>query len=312
MKTMKAILSALLAGCLIIGFAACGSKEPEETTAAPDETTVAEVVETTAAEPVEETSAEDESETAAEETSAVEETSAAVETSAADESTTEAAGIAKPADQAGVLKLYNDTINDAYAKQVGYHKERVTDNEKLDAGVAFQTFKGLVYKFMGIGADNKYTIDVSKGQWAGDEQHKYLRKSTLTAADITSAAFKESDGKVIVTLSVKDGATKGSASSTKASTPIDKCGICVGNEDKDYYDHKTGPVVYSAIGGTFKKASIDESYSNARVTATIDPATGHLISLKVEYNIKMTIDTGSIGTAKATGTTHISYSKFKY
>ena len=234
------------------------------------------------------------------------------ETSAEDETTTESEALTAPTSQADILALYNDTVNDAYNKRVGYHKERITDNENLDAGVAFKTFKGLVYKFMGIGADNKYTMDVSKGQWADDEQHRYLRKSTLTAADLTGATCKESGGKLIVTLSVKDGSTVGSANSTKASTPIDKCGICVGYEDKDYYDHKTGPVVYSAIGGTFSKAVVKESYNGAKVTATIDAATGHLESLKVEYNIKMSIDTGSIGTANATGITHITYSKFKY
>ena len=303
---MKAVLSVLLAGCLIIGFAACGSKESEEPTAAPEETTVAEVEETTEAVPTDETTAEAESEAIAEETSAAE------ETSEEDETTTEAEALTVPTSQADILALYNDTVNDAYNKRVGYHKERITDNENLDAGVAFKTFKGLVYKFMGIGADNKYTMDVSKGQWADDEPHRYLRKSTLTAADLTGATCKQSGNNLVVTLNVKNGSTVGSANSTKASTPIDKCGICVGNEDKDYYDHKTGPVVYSAIGGTFSKAVVNESYNNAKVVATIDAATGHLVSLKVEYNIKMTIDTGSIGTANATGTTHITYSKFKY
>ena len=309
---MKAVLSVLLAGCLIIGFAACGSKESEEPTAAPEETTVIEAEETTEAAPVDETTVEDVS--AAEETSVEEESSAeaAEESSAADEATTEAEALTVPTSQADILALYNDTVNDAYNKRVGYHKERITDNENLDAGVAFKTFKGLVYKFMGIGADNKYTMDVSKGQWADDEPHRYLRKSTLTAADLTGATCKQSGNNLVVTLNVKNGSTVGSANSTKASTPIDKCGICVGNEDKDYYDHKTGPVVYSAIGGTFSKAVVNESYNNAKVVATIDAATGHLVSLKVEYNIKMTIDTGSIGTANATGTTHITYSKFKY
>ncbi|HBL41369.1 MAG TPA: hypothetical protein DDY98_07330 [Ruminococcaceae bacterium] len=304
MKNIKAILAVLLAGCVMISFAACGSKEPAETTTAPEETVATDAAETPLAEPVIETTLADES-TVADATTVADETTAA-------EATTVAEALTAPQDQAAILALYNDTVNDAFDAKVGFHKERVTDNEKMDAGIAFKTFKSLVYKFMGIGADNKYTEDVTKGKWESDAKKHYLRKSTLTAGDLTGAACKQSGSNLVVTLSVKNGSTKGSSNSKTGSTPIDKCGICVGNEDKGYYDHKTGPVIFDAIEGTFEKAVVNESYSGAKVVATIDAATGHLVSLKVEYNIKTSIDTGSIGAATATGTTHITYSAFKY
>ena len=96
------------------------------------------------------------------------------------------------------------------------------------------------------------------------------------------------------------------------NSPIDKCGICVGDEDKDYYDHKTGPVIYDALDDIYGSAIIEESYDNAKVTAVVDAATGHLVSLTVEYDITCSINVGIVGSGNATGTAHILYKNFKY
>lgn len=163
---------------------------------------------------------------------------------------------------------------------------------------------------MGIGAENKYTMDVTKGDWADDLPHQYLRKSTLTEADITKATCTDNNGQFTITLNVKPGTSKASKSESWTKAPVDKCGICVGDLDKSYFDHKTAPVIYAAVGQVVKGAVISESYSNAKVVAVIDSATGNLVSLTVEFDISVVIE--AAGGGNATGSTHIFYKNFKY
>ncbi len=304
---MKKILALLLAAALLFSFAACGKEDttPEEsTTAAEDvveDTTAAPVEEDTTAAPVEEdtTAAPVEGET---EVAPVE-----GETTVVEESTAPAAA---PATAEEIVAYYNDAVNKAYAAKVGFNKERYTDNETLNAGFLLKTFGDLVYSFMGIGAENKYTMDVTKGQWESDVPHHYLRKSTLSTADITKATCTENNGKYTIKFNVKPGNSKASKNESYNNSPIDKCGICVGDLDKSYFDHKTAPVIYAAVGQVVSGAVIEESYNNATIVAVIDVATGHLVSLTVEYDINVVIDTA--GGGNATGSAHIFYKNFKY
>lgn len=303
---MKRILALILAGALVLGLAACGGNETTDpTTTAPE--TQAEVIET---EPVADVTeaASDAVDTTEAVTLAEGETTAAEETTVAE--TTLPAIAAAPATTDEIIAFYNTAINNAYDAKVGFNKERYTDNEALNAGFLLNTFGDLVYSFMGIGAENKYTMDVTKGQWESDVPHHYLRKSTLSAADVTKATCTEKDGKYTIVLNVKDGTSKASKSESWTKAPIDKCGICVGDADKSYFDHKTAPVIYSAIGEVLSSAVIEESYSNAKVVAVIDAATGHLVSLTVEFDIDVVID--AAGGGNATGSTHIFYKNFKY
>ncbi len=305
---MKKILALLLAAALLFSFAACGK---DDTTADTTTTTAAAVEEDTTAAPVAEdtTAAPAEEDTTAApaegETTAV--APAEGETTVAAETTVPAAA---PATTEEIIAYYNKAVNNAYAAKVGFNKERYTDNETLNAGFLLKTFGDLIYSFMGIGAENKYTMDVTKGQWESDVPHHYLRKSTLSAADVTAAKCTESNGKYTITLNVKPGNSKASKDEKYNNSPIDKCGICVGDADKSYFDHKTAPVIYSAIGEVLSSAVIEESYKNAKVVAVIDSATGHLVSLTVEYDIDVVID--AAGGGNATGQTHIFYKNFKY
>lgn len=314
---MKKILALLLAAALLFSFAACGKEDTtadETTTAAyttnADETdTIVDDVNAPAADDT--TAAGSETETTAEgESAASTEAVSGDESTSAGETTT-AAIAAAPKTTAEIISVYNSAVNSAFDAKAGFDKERVTDNEKLDAGVALKAFKGLVYQFMGVGEDNKYTESVTKGKWESDAKKHYLRKSTLTAADVTNAACTEKNGKYTIVLNVKGGTSKGSENEKYTKAPIDKCGICVGNEDKGYYDHKTGEVIYDAIAGTYAGAVIEESYDNAKVTAVVDAATGHLVSLTVEFDIAVAIDI-SIGSGTATATSHVYYKNFKY
>ena len=304
---MKKILALLLAVALLFSFAACGKEEtPEETTTT---TAAEEVVDTTAAIVEEETTAAVEDTTAAiaeEETTVASEETTVAETTVAEETTSAAA----PATTDEIITYYNKAINDAYAAKVGFNKERYTDNEELNAGFLLKTFGDLIYSFMGIGAENKYTMDVTKGQWEEDVPHHYLRKSTLSAADVTKATCTENNGKYTIKFNVKPGNSKASKNEKYNNSPIDKCGICVGDLDKSYFDHKTAPVIYAAVGQVLSSAVIEESYDNATIVAVIDSATGHLVSLTVEFDISVIID--AAGGGNATGTAHVFYKNFKY
>lgn len=306
---MKKVLAIILALALTLGavmlLASCGKNDNNEPTEAEvtEEITEAEGEEATGAEGEEATEAEE----AAEAEVTEEATEAAAEETTAEEETT----AAMPTETADIVAYYNDAVNGAFNAKAGFNKERYTDNEVMDAGVALKAFKSLVYKFVGIGAENKYTESVSKGAWESDARKNYLRKSTLTAGDVTGATCTDNGGKYTVVINVKPGNSVANESQKNTSAPVDKCGICVGNEDKGYYDHKTAEVIYDAIDDTYAGAKISENYSNARITAVIDSATGNLESLKVEFDMAVNIDI-SIGSATASGTTHIVYKDFKY
>lgn len=300
---MKKILALLLAFAMLFSFAACGEDKKEDTTTTTAETEIA--LEEEATEAVADDVVEDATE-AAEDADATE----VAEDAAAEEETTAAEIAPAPATTEEIIAYYNKAVNDAYAAKVGFNKVRYTDNETLNAGFLLKTFGDLVYSFMGIGAENKYTMDVTKGQWEEDVPHHYLRKSTLTAADVTAASCTEANGKYTIKLNVKPGTSKASKSESWTKAPIDKCGICVGDLDKSYFDHKTAPVIYAAVGQVVSGAVIEESYDNATVVAVIDAATGHLVSLTVEYDIEVIIDTA--GGGNATGKSHIFYKNFKY
>lgn len=303
---MKKLLAVLLALAMLTVLVSCGAKTgaDDTTTAAPDESTEEIVTE-------ESTEAPAESETSKQDETSEEATTAEGESKEETEKEEETEKAKVPETKEEILAAYNDAVNGAVKAKAGFNKERYTDNANYDMSVVLNTFKSLVEKFIGIGDKNKYTETVTKGQWASDTQHQYLRNSTLTAGDITNATIKEDGKYYIVTLDIKGASSVGNKNSRQSSGPIDKCGICVGNEDKNYYDHKSGPVIYDAIGGTFENAEIKESYSNAKAVAKIDSETGNLVNLTVTFNIKVDIS-GVGGSGTATGTTHVIYKDFKY
>lgn len=220
-------------------------------------------------------------------------------------------GSAQPKDGIETLNYYNSVIDKAVKAKVGYDKSRITDNAKMEGSAGLEAMKDLVYQFMGIGEENKYTAKVEKGKW-GDEA--LLNASKLTASDVTSATCKVSGDNYVITLKLKNGSSSANKANptTAPTTALDKCGICVGDRDRSEYDHKTGSVIYSAIGGTFAGAEVKESYSNATVTATVNAKTGNLVSLFVDWNQAVTLSKLLGMSADATGVSHVKYENFKY
>lgn len=230
-----------------------------------------------------------------------------------DKSPTEAAKPqtnAAPKTVAEITDYYNNAVAKAVKAKVGFNKTRTSDNEKIDMPAILGFAKGLIYQFMGIGPDNKYEESVTKGKW-GDVS--FLYNSKLTAADVTSATCTQSGANYVITLKLKPGSSAANKSNptTPANTSLDKCGICVGTEDKGYFDHKTASVMYDAIAGTDANANISEKYSNAVVKATINAATGNIVSLTVDWDMDVSMKVMGVS-ATATGSSHVTYKDFKY
>ena len=305
---MKKLLALLLAAAMLLSFAACGEKEPDpvtdESTTLADETLDANATEAPSAEATEPVSGE--TEPASVEDATGEDATAADESTSAEETT----AAVMPVSKDEIISYYNNAVNKAVAAKVGFNKVRYVDKEQLNAGFLLKTFGDVMYKFMGIGAANKYTMDVTKGQWESDLPHQYLRKSTLTAADVTNATCTANGTQYTIVMDVKGGKSYADKSSKSNNSPIDKCGICVGDADKSYYDHKTAIVIYDAIDDVLGGAKISESYKNAKVKAVIDSTTGQLVSLNVDYDISVVID--AAGGGNATGSSHVIYKNFKY
>jgi len=299
---MKKLVALLLAVAMLLSFAACGEKTPD-----PETTTVPEEVTDPIDEAVDATTVADGTVT---EPVSADGTTDPNATTLPGETTTAGTPAAKPETPAEIIAYYNNAVNKAVAAKVGFNKLRYVDNEKLNAGILLKTFGDVMYKFMGIGAENKYTMDVTKGKWESDLPHQYLRKSTLTAGDVTGATCTVNGTQYTIVLNVKGGSSYADKNSKSNNSPIDKCGICVGDADKSYFDHKTAVVIYDAIDDILGGAKVSESYKNAKVKAVIDSTTGNLVSLTVEYDINVVIDVA--GGGNATGSAHVFYKNFKY
>lgn len=206
---------------------------------------------------------------------------------------------------AEVVKLYNTATAKAFNAKVPFTKERNTTEDNYDAGVALKASKSIVFKFMGVGDDNKFSKTVTKED--KDSYHKYLQASKLTSADVTSATCTEAGGKKTIVINIKDGSSsvKGGKVVNSNNAPLDRCGLACGDNDKDYWDHKTAENVMSAIDDVpaCGSANITEKYSGAKITAVID-ANGNLVSLTAFFKFHFDLDAvmGSKGTADSTST----------
>ncbi|MBQ9857422.1 MAG: hypothetical protein IJO77_00310, partial [Oscillospiraceae bacterium] len=233
-KKLTSLAALLLVFAMIFAFAACKDEkdDAETTTAAAGEVddTVVDAPEDGGDAVVESTEAASGDTT---DVSAEDSTVAETETDASGNvvETQAVAPAAKPATVAEIVKYYNDATAKAYNAKVGFKKYRVCGNEKMDSNAIVNQFKDVIYGFMGIGAENAFSETVTKGKWEADSKKHYLRTSTLTAGDVTGATCTESGSNYIITLKVKPGTTSASKGTFKNNAPIDKCGICVGDED---------------------------------------------------------------------------------
>jgi len=225
-----------------------------------------------------------------------------------------AAGNKAPTTVADIVAKYNAATAAAFNKKAPFTKSRTTVEKAYDAGVALNASKSLVYQFMGIGDDNKFSKTVTAED--KDSYQKYLQASKLTASDVTKATCTQSGSNYTLTLYIKSGSSSVKEGQVVSSnnSPLDRSGLACGDNDKDYWDHKTAENVMSAIDEVpgCTKANISESYSNAVITAVVNASTGNLVSLKASFtfNFELSSVMGSKGTAQAQTT--VSMTGFKF
>ncbi len=313
-KNLIKIASLLLVLAMIFSFAACKKDKDNGDSTAPSESS--DVGGSTGDETLPaDASTEDPSAESTEAETVTDDSGKVVETKPADSGKTPAAppaGSKMPSGTAAILNYYNAATKAAFDGRVGFKKHRETGNEKIESNAIVKQFKKVIYGFIGIGEENAYNETVTKGQWSTEPNKYYLRASTLGTGDVSGASCKQNGANYVITINIKNGnsyATKGTAT---CNAPLDKSGICVGDKDKHYYDHKRASVIYDAIDEVFGNAKVTEKYSGAVLTATVDAATGRLVKINIKFDIYVNVDLGAAGKPTATGTTTVTYSDFKY
>lgn len=215
-----------------------------------------------------------------------------------------------PMEKADVLKIYNDAMAKVKVKKTAFEKIRETGNESYTSDLALKAFKDTVFKFIGIGGENIYSKSVERN----DARHtRHFNESTLTEDDIDDAVCETNgEGVSTITIKVKDGSSSiTNGADLKINAPIDKCGISAGEDDKEFYDHKSAQNIFDAIDKIAAKATVNESYQNAVVKAETDKK-GRLISLEVAFDIDVEIlgvyDSG----CRVTAATVVRFSDFAW
>ena len=164
-KNLLKIASLLLVLAMIFSFAACKSDKDNGDSTAPSESS-ADANNTVSDES---TPAEASSEDASAESTEIETVTDAsgkvIETKPADSGkapVVTSKGNKAPSSTADILNYYNAATKAAVSGKVGFAKHRETKNEKIDANAVVKQFKSLIYKFMGIGAENAYNETVDR------------------------------------------------------------------------------------------------------------------------------------------------------
>ena len=216
-----------------------------------------------------------------------------------------------PLGEGEILGVYNSATAKVLSDKASFSKRRETKVGDFQADIALKTLKDVLCSFVGIGTENVYTKTVEKNDVGYDRF--YLQASSLTAADIIdTTGTRDADGNCSVTIWIRNGDSHTSGGSDdQYSAPLDKCGISVGQGDRDYWDHKTAQNLYAALSGISKDAVVDEKYYNAAVRASIDKD-GRLTKLDVTFDIDVTMERVYEQSCHLTGSTTVSCSDFKW
>ena len=325
---MKKLLALLMACLMLVSFAACGGNGGEETTtAAPEVTTEAPVngEEATDAPEVTEEATEVEVVTDASGEEVTDAEGNAV-TEVVTEEKTEKEEENKPSKEdkpaavedpskwstAEVLKYYQDATAKVVSQKPGYTKTRSAVDKGYKAGPVLAAFKGEVFKFLGIGAENKFEEVVKKGTNTNDDNcGAFLNKSTLTAADVTSAKAVKNGSNYVITIGVKAGSSQTEGGkNAKNNSPIDKSGICAGVTDRGGFDHKTALITYDALDDIAPSLTMYEKNNNGKVVATIDAATGEITKLVITWDASAEISKVYGSSATLSAATTVTYTNF--
>lgn len=211
-----------------------------------------------------------------------------------------------------VLEFYKLATAEVVTKKPGYTKTRAAVLGGYDAGAVLEAFKGEVFKFLGIGDENKFEEVVAKKTNTNDDAcGDYLRQSALTTADITSAKATKSGDIVTVTIGIKDGASQTEGGkNAKNNSPIDKTGICAGDTDRSGFDHKTALITYDALDDIAPSLTMYEKTTNGKVVAKINMKTFQIQELVITWDASADISKVYGSSATLSASTTVKYTKF--
>ena len=213
---------------------------------------------------------------------------------------------------AEILKYYQDATAKVVSQKPGYTKTRSAVSKGYNSGAVLNAFKGEVFRFLGIGDENKFQEKVAKGTNTTDPGcGDYLRKSMLTTSDVTSAKISKNGSNYVVTINIKAGSSQTEGGkNTKNNSPIDKSGICVGNTDRRGFDHKTSAIVYEALYDVAPSLVMYEKNNNGKVVATINAATGKIVKLVITWDANAEISKVYGSSATLAASTTVTYTNF--
>ena len=211
-----------------------------------------------------------------------------------------------------ILEYYQDATAKVVAEKPGYTKTRSAVDKGYNAGAILTAFKGEVFKFLGIGAENKFETVVAKGTNTNDDKcGEFLNESTLTAYDVTTTEIIKDDSCYVITIDVKPGMSQTEGGkNAKNNSPIDKSGICIGITDRQGFDHKNALIVYDALDDIAAGLTMYEKSNNGKVVATIDAATGEITKLVISWDASAEISKVYGSEAILSTSTTVTYTDF--
>ncbi len=292
---MKKLLAMLMAGVMLLSFAACGGKGEEETTAAPEETTVAQDVagEAESEEATEEAEEVTEEATEEGETEAEEEKDDKEDKEDAKDDKEDAKdeGEKKPSSKAEIVAYFNKAVNGVKTGAKKVNQKSIV-NYLAEPTTIGDGLKG-IYKMLGgdswldktlqknstgaatyTGADIKKNFPVEKESWA----------SKLTADDVISATCTESNGVYTIVIKTKADAKTTSVQHGQGHNPKVFSVVLPATINENI----PGP----AAGITGEVAM---NYPSGTATIKVDVATGHVI--EAVYDAHWTINFDKMNTS---------------
>lgn len=184
-----------------------------------------------------------------------------------------------PSSTADIVAYYNAAVNKAVNSKAGFSKKRVTSLSNLEGGALLKMpiVIETVNDFLGVGTTEYKNTKGKVGE---------ISKASLTAADVSSATCKQSGDNYVITMTLKNGTSKASASSKSDTTALGRTGLYSGTGDKTAFDYKNAANIHAGINNADGASveTVTENNKNIKVTATVNSKTGNIVSLNVSYD----------------------------
>ncbi len=184
-----------------------------------------------------------------------------------------------PSSTADIVAYYNAAVNKAVNSKAGFSKKRVTSLSNLEGGALLKMsiVVETVNDFLGVGTTEYKNTKGKVGE---------ISKASLTAADVSSATCKQSGDNYVITMTLKNGTSKASASSKSDTTALGRTGLYSGTGDKTAFDYKNAANIHAGINNADGASveTVTENNKNIKVTATVNSKTGNIVSLNVSYD----------------------------